>query len=92
MSSDDTTYTLAHPIKHGSETIKTVTLRPAIAKDLDDLPFGKHPTYGQMRLICARLAGHPPTAFDTMHPEDLVELFTRAGQQMGESPATGESS
>ena len=86
------THDLATPLQFGSEKIETLEFREPIAKDLDDMPLGKL-TFGDLRRFAARITGYPPTAFETMRPDDLGVVIEIANDLLGgDSPTTGGTS
>ena len=81
-------FILKHPIQFGSETIAELELRSPKARDFRKMPMA--PTMGDIIDLIALLSGHPPSAIDEMHVEDLTEVANAVAGFIGTGPAIGQ--
>ncbi len=85
------TITLQSPIKFGEETISTISLRDAKAKDFRNLKSLDKP-FAMMLDLASELSGLPAVALDELAAEDFSVLMEAMSGFLAGFQVTGKTS
>lgn len=89
---DNSKYTLKHPVQIGTETITEVKFGKIKGKHMRSLPGVKEAyTMGTIMDLAAKVMGESAAVLDEMEAEDVMEVCERVGEMLGAGPATGET-
>ena len=87
MSGDKVVY-LVEPINHGGEEITELKIRKPRGKDFKKLPIDIK-LCGDILDWAARLAEVPPSVFDLLSAEDVMQVMEVVGDFLPNALATG---